>query len=438
MHMRKWRIGCGVLFGVAVVLCIGAALWLMTPPRVEIPPRQYPPNNAYPEYRALGEEIQQRIARDTRLGRIQEAIESNQPISAADRAYYLRQMAPSLRRYEQLTRRPSVVTSERDFRAVYPELAFTRQLARIDSYFMREELRQRRYRDAIQRAERMTRLADQVRNGGALIHYLVGVAVHAIALNPIREELPRIQDRAALEALLQLARTYEQKRVPLWKCMEEEYYFGLNTYQQLATGRIRPEELDQSPQSESGRITQRLRGILDRFSARTAIPEYRRVMTQIIIEDLKQPFGKRPKRTEADIEKEVRHPLNKVLLPVFANSFEREASEVAVMRLVGCAAAIRLHKLRTGKYPASLEALQLGEMIIDPFSGKPFVYKTDPRFGFLLYSVSCNGVDDGGATTYQGFPDVRGDLSPVKVPIPDRLKGTPPQLLPLVAPIWLR
>jgi hypothetical protein len=438
MHMRKWWIGCGVLFGVVLVLCMGAALWLMTPPRIEIPPRQYPPNNAYPEYRALGEEIQQRITRDARLGRIQEAIEWNRPISAADRAYYLRQMAPFLRRYEQLTRRPSMVTSERDFRADYPELAFTRQLARIDSYFMREELRQRRYRDAIQRAERLTRLADQVRNGGPLIHYFVGVAVHAIALNPIREELPRIQDRVALEALLQLARTYEQKRVPLWKCMEEEYYFGLNTYQQLITGRIRPEELAGSPpQSESEAITRRLRGILDRFSARTAIPEYRRVMTQII-EDLKQPFGRRPKRTEADIEKEVRHPLNKVLLPVFANSFEREAGEVAVMRLVGCAAAIRLHKLRTGKYPASLEALQLGEMIIDPFSGKPFVYKTDPRFGFLLYSVSCNGVDDGGATTYQGFPDVRGDLSPVKVPIPERLKGTPPQQLPLVAPIWLR
>jgi hypothetical protein len=439
MHMRKWRIGCGVLFGVVLVLCVGVALWLMTPPRVEIPPRQYPPNNAYPEYRALGEEIQQRIARDTRLGRIQEAIESNQPISAADRAYYLRQMAPSLRRYEQLTRRPSVVTSERDFRAVYPELAFTRQLARIDSYFMREELRQRRYRDAIQRAERLTRLADQVRNGGPLIHYLVGVAVHAIALNPLREELPRIQDRAALEALLQLARTYEQKRVPLWKCMEEEYYFGLNTYRLLATGRISSEEFGGSPPSSPQERTVRwLRGIVDRFSARTAIPEYRRVMTQIIIEDLKQPFDKRPKRTEADIEKEVRHPLNEVLLPVLVKSFEKEASEVATMRLIGCVAAIRLHKQRTGKYPASLEVLQLGEMIIDPFSGKPFVYKTDPRFGFLLYSVSCNGVDDGGATTYQGFPDVRGDLSPVKVPIPERLKGTPPQQLPLVAPIWLR
>jgi hypothetical protein len=437
--MRKWRIGCGVLFSIVLVLCIGAALWFILPPRVEIPPRQYPPNNAYPEFRVLGEAIRQRVESDARLRRIQEAIDAHRPLPEADKAYYLRQMAPLLQRYEQLTRRPSVVTSERDFRAVFPELAFVRQFARIDSYFMREELRQRRYRNAIRRAERLTRLADQARNGGALIHYLVGVAVHAIALNPIREELPRIQDRAALEALLQLARTYEQKRVPLWKCMEEEYYFGLNTYRLLATGRISSEEFGGSPPSSPQERTVRwLRGIVDRFSARTAIPEYRRVMTQIIIEDLKQPFDKRPKRTEADIEKEVRHPLNEVLLPVLVKSFEKEASEVATMRLIGCVAAIRLHKQRTGKYPASLEVLQLGEMIIDPFSGKPFVYKTDPRFGFLLYSVSCNGVDDGGATIYQGFPDVRGDLSPVKVPIPDRFKGTPPQMLPLVAPIWLR
>jgi hypothetical protein len=143
-------------------------------------------------------------------------------------------------------------------------------------------------------------------------------------------------------------------------------------------------------------------------------------------------------RTEADIEKETRNPLNKTLLPVFAKVSEKEASEVAVMRLIGCAAAIRLHKLRTGKYPASLEALQLGEMIIDPFSGKPFVYKTDPRFGFLLYSVSENRVDDGGQSPYGGAPEARGDLSPVAVRLPDHLKGVRREQQPLTAPLWMR
>ncbi len=64
------------------------------------------------------------------------------------------------------------------------------------------------------------------------------------------------------------------------------------------------------------------------------------------------------------------------------------------MRLIGCTAAIRLHKLRTGNYPASLQALQLGEMIIDPFSGKPFVYKTDPRRG----SCSTRSVSTASMT----------------------------------------
>jgi len=438
--MRKWLIGCGALAGVALLLCVGALVWLWVPPRIELPPRQYPPNNAYPEYRTLGEEMQRRVRSDARLQRISRAISARQPLSAADRAYYLQQMAPYLRRYDQLTQRPSVVTSERDAGAVYPELVFTRELARIDSYFMREELRQRRYREALKRAERLSRLADQVRNGGPLIHYLVGGALYAIALDPIRHELPRIHDRAALNALLQLAREYERTRVPLWKCIEEEYYFGLNMYYKLATGRLSAEQLtDSPPDSSLEQIASRFGGVVDRYLAKDAIPEYRRIMTRFI-EEFKQPFGKRPMRTEADIEKETRNPLNKTLLPVFAKVSEKEAGEVAVMRLIGCATAIRLHKLRTGNYPASLEALrpELGEMIIDPFSGKPFVYKTDPRKGFLLYSVSLNRMDDGGATTYQGFPDVRGDLSPVKVPIPDHLKGTPPQQMPLVAPLWMR
>ena len=440
--MRKWKVGCGIVAGVALLVCAGALGWVFLPPRIELPPRQYPPNNAYPEYGVLWEQIQGHIRRDARLTRIQQAIDSSQPLSAADRAYYLQQMAPYLRRYEQLTQRPSVVVYERDplnapFQAFH-EFAAVRGLARIDAYFMREELRQRRYRDAIRRAERLRRLADQVRNGGPLIHYLVGIAVNAISIEPIREELPRIYDRAALEALLQLARTYEQQRVPLWKCIEEEYYYGLNMYQQVATGRLSVQQLTEPTlERPSERAIGWARRILDRYLAKTAIPEYRRLVPRLI-EELKQPPGKRSKRLQADLERETRHPLNTMTIPVLAGSGKAEAREVVFMRLIGCTAAIRLHKLRTGNYPASLEALQLGEMINDPFSGKPFVYKTDPRKGFLLYSVSLNGVDDGGVTSYPGVAEPSGDLSPVKVPLPEHLKGTPRQQLPPIAPIWLR
>ena len=52
--MRKWLIGCGVLFGVMLVLCVGVLVWAFTPPKIDIPPRQLPPNNAYPEYHQMG------------------------------------------------------------------------------------------------------------------------------------------------------------------------------------------------------------------------------------------------------------------------------------------------------------------------------------------------------------------------------------------------
>jgi hypothetical protein len=434
--MRKWLIGCGVLFGVVLVLCIGVLVWAFTPPKIEIPPRQLPPNNAYDEYRAMAEEMKQRLDADTRFKQIESAIGNRQPLSAADRAYYLQRMEPYLRRYERLVQRPSVVSAERSADTPFPELAGMRQIARAEAYLMREELRQKRYRAAIARADRLSRLAEQARNGGPLIHYLVGTAIHAIALQPIREELPRIQDRAALEALLKLARDYEKRRVPLWKCMQEEYYFGLSVHRDIAEGRTDYSKLA-SNDAQTGKRTRASSLLAGRLMVKTALPEYHRLM-QRMVEELKLPFGERPQRTAEDIERETRHPLNQILLPVFAQASDKEASEVAIMRLVGCTAAIRLHKQRTGKYPASLEALQLGEMIIDPFSGKPFVYTTDPRFGFLLYSVSENRVDDGGQSPYGGAPESRGDLSPVSVRVPDHLKGVRRDQLPLVAPIWLR
>jgi hypothetical protein len=434
--MRKWLIGCGVLFGVVLVLCIGVLVWAFTPPKIEIPPRQLPPNNAYDEYRAMAEEMKQRLDADTRFKQIESAIGNRQPLSAADRAYYLQRMEPYLRRYERLVQRPSVVSAERSADTPFPELAGMRRIARAEAYLMREELRQKRYRAAIARADRLSRLAEQARNGGPLIHYLVGTAIHAIALQPIREELPRIQDRAALEALLKLARDYEKRRIPLWKCMQEEYYFGLSVYRDIAEGRTDYGKVA-SNDTQTGKRTRASSLLAGRLMVKTALPEYHRLM-QRTVEELKLPFGERPQRTAEDIERETRHPLNQILLPVFAQASDKEASEVAIMRLVGCTAAIRLHKLRTGKYPASLEALQLGEMIIDPFSGKPFVYKTDPRFGFLLYSVSENRVDDGGQSPYGGAPEARGDFSPVDVRLPDHLKGVRREQQPLVAPIWLR
>ncbi|OYT72461.1 MAG: hypothetical protein CFK49_04880 [Armatimonadetes bacterium JP3_11] len=428
--MRKWAIGCGLLMGLWILIGAGVLGWLLRTPDIQIPPREYPPQNAYDQYRQIGESMRQRLDKDERFKRIETALTEGEPISAAQRAYYLQQLAPYLRQYAPLTRQPSKFVMEYDANMVFPELSQLRRIARAEALLMREDLKAERPRAAVERAQRLMRLADQVRDDGALIQYLVGMSINMIALRPLREELPRIQDRAALEAIVNLVREYETRRIPAWQCMQHEYYLGLSLYRDIAQGNT--ESLQQVPDNLRPQ-----QAILRRILVNRALPEYKRIMTRTI-EDLKRPFAERPERTEESIEKEARHALNQVLLPVFTRVSHKEAEEVAQVRLLGVAAAVRLHKLRTGNYPRSLEALKLGEVIIDPFSGKPFVYKTDPRFGFLLYSVSRNRVDDGGAATYLGVPEDRGDLSAVAVPVPANLKRVEREQRPLIAPIWMR
>ncbi|MCX7925239.1 MAG: hypothetical protein N2554_05450 [Fimbriimonadales bacterium] len=429
--MRKWAMGCGALLLVGILIGAGVLAWLLRPPDIQLPPRQYPRQNAYEQYRKMGEAMWRRFDRDERLRHVETALLEGEAVSAADRAYYLERLTPYLRQYAPLTQQPSMAVMEYDANWQFPELAQLRRIARAEAYLMRQDLKAKRYRAAVERAQRLMRLADQVRNGGALIQYLVGISINMIALRPLREELPRIQDRAALEAIVNLAREYEKRRVPIWQCMQHEYYIGLSVYRDFDQGRT------ESIEKASGGADTPRHALLRRIMVNRALPEYKRIMTRTI-EELKLPFAERPERTAESIEKELRHTLNHLLVPVYAEVSLKEIEEVAQARLLGVAAAVRLHKLRTGKYPATLETLKLGEMTTDPFSGKPFVYKTDPRVGFLLYSVSRNRVDDGGAATYLGVPQDRGDLSPVAVPVPANLRGAKLEERPLIAPIWMR
>lgn len=72
--MRKWLVGCGVLIVLGLVVCGGALGWLLRAPDLEIPPRQYPPNNAYEEYRQIGEAMRRRLDNDARFNQIESAL----------------------------------------------------------------------------------------------------------------------------------------------------------------------------------------------------------------------------------------------------------------------------------------------------------------------------------------------------------------------------
>jgi hypothetical protein len=94
--------------------------------------------------------------------------------------------------------------------------------------------------------------------------------------------------------------------------------------------------------------------------------------------------------------------LSKAMMANFEAAFLKEAQLEATLLAAQTGLACKLFKTRTGAYPASLEALVPGilkEVPVDPFTGKPFVYRREGD-GFIVYSLGSNEKDDGGRSTY--------------------------------------
>jgi len=76
----------------------------------------------------------------------------------------------------------------------------------------------------------------------------------------------------------------------------------------------------------------------------------------------------------------------------------KEATLEAVIDTARIGAACRIYRCQEGRFPekiADLVPRLLEEEPLDPFTGKPFVYKTREN-GFIVYSVGSNRKDDGG------------------------------------------
>jgi hypothetical protein len=89
--------------------------------------------------------------------------------------------------------------------------------------------------------------------------------------------------------------------------------------------------------------------------------------------------------------------------------------------------AVLVYEKERGEYPASLNQLvsrgYLKQLPIDPYSGRPFVYKRTNDV-FILYSVGMNFTDDGGTVAKQDDGRVKkyadeGDLVFWPVPKPE-------------------
>ena len=409
-------------------LCIVIPM-LIRLPDIQIPPRRYPVPNTYDYYKRLGDAASQLRRSDPKL----EALLGYRPShrrfhNASEYAYLQRAFAPFLKEYRRHLNQPCVVVLEYDLNYPLTELAGFRDMARVERLLMDYELRHGRPFAALERFDSMTRFSQQIRNEGGLVHFLVGIAITSIMTDPITQHFATL-DSAALERLVAICRQYEQARMPLVESVQVERYFGLSVIQQLREGTL---PIDQDILGSKPPLSIRV-PFIRKLVYPAALKGYDDYMKRVIAETRKPPWQRHavnpPKSLSARLFVDI-------LSPDFEPIWHKEAMEMAQMRLLGCAAAIRLHKLRTGRYPARLEELNLGSMAIDPFTGQPFRYKTDPRKGFLLYSVGQDKRDDSGWR----MPDHQttgGDISVIPYR-PSQSATSSGQSALLGEPAWLR
>jgi len=89
-----------------------------------------------------------------------------------------------------------------------------------------------------------------------------------------------------------------------------------------------------------------------------------------------------------------------LFLPAVGAAVDAKDRDQANFILVRLAAALAVHRSRTGEYPTSLDELvpaALADIPLDPYTKRPLIYERRGE-GYLLYSVFENGVDDGGAS----------------------------------------
>lgn len=130
------------------------------------------------------------------------------------------------------------------------------------------------------------------------------------------------------------------------------------------------------------------------------------VWMQRYFEDV-QTVGRQPFYRQSDFlrqthERAKRRPwyflLSGMLLPEFNSVFMKEATLEAMMNVTRAGIACKLFRQKNGKNPGALADLvpeYLKDVPLDPFTGKPLIYRLE-NGELLIYSVGSNLKDDGG------------------------------------------
>lgn len=93
--------------------------------------------------------------------------------------------------------------------------------------------------------------------------------------------------------------------------------------------------------------------------------------------------------------------VSNIITPVFSRVRELRDAAIADIACARVSLGLQAYKSKYGFYPIDLKEMKKKmrwEVPMDPFSGKPPIYKRQSK-GFLLYSIGVNMIDEGGKSS---------------------------------------
>jgi len=266
---------------------------------------------------------------------------------------------------------------------------------------------------------------------GTIIERLVGVAMHAIAVEAIEKwsRDPRVSAAQLRETLEAIRADYEMT-APTSTMFKVDYLILQNSLQGLTAkefielqggSRGVPEELlsvqlflKNEPEVARRVIRYAFTNILEHIDKpRHARPPQTSMMK--LFQTAPSTSSDKTTLSTEEIEAWIRRSLGaRTLYPSLATADDAAGREEALQAALEIALAVQIYHREQGEFPEKLENLLNGildELPADPYgkAGEMMRYRRDPT-GFTVWSVGPNGTDDGGFVDGSGWDPKSADI----------------------------
>lgn len=378
---RSAAVGCGGALVVALAGVLGYLGWVNYLPPPEPDPHFLPQPNGYDACIAAAKKVKAAATgpafgrpRDGDLAALRKGLAAARPALAELRAA----LALEFR-----------VPPYRSLEAPSPPFALFLQTSRVLVGASRAELNDGKPAAGMRYALDGIELGNRLGRGGLVPTAQTGMSVAYLSLSAAERCIPGLDRAAARDAGQRLDRLLRQ--LPAASAvLNEERRYTLWLFRALP-----PERLLEIGAVETATVKEHVSWFAYRFLyPRSATYQTLDRYYRALMAEADRPFSQRVPVPYPEA------PYIEAFNPVDDSLLERADLHLARLRLLRLELALHEYRLRKGRFPASLSALDSNPasgLTVDPFTGRPFLYRRRGS-GYLLYSTGPDGKDNGGTT----------------------------------------